>query len=258
MIAYEYGAEALKRFIEISARLADAYVTLYGTTVGIKEYQIDRKVQEEREASINEIFERTSKLIEQYKAGKLESLIGYTAKQSLEMQIMAELAKAIDIEGEIIMKHANADNNAVRMVRAGSRGSIFNLVQMSMLLGQQSTLSGGRIKRGYYTNRVLPHIKPGSIDPRSRGFVTTNFYIGLSPIDIYMHAIGSRTSVVYKALLTARSGYLQRRLMNALQDYYVEQDLSVRDVYGNMIETVYAGDGIDPVKLSFTKIKEKK
>ncbi len=255
-IATEYGMGELKRFIERSARMADAYVTLSGSTVGIKEYAITGKVQEEKDKSVKQIFDRIDNLISQYKTRKLEPLLGYTLRQSLEKLTLAELSQVIDIEGEIIMKHTQKDNAALQMVSAGSRGSVFNFVQMSMLLGQQATQSGGRIRRGYATNRVLPHIKPNSLNPTAKGFVTTNFYIGLSPIDLYMHAIGSRGSVVYKALLTARSGYLQRRLINALQDYYTGEDLSVRDVHGNIIETIYAGDGIDPVKRSFLKVIE--
>ena len=52
-----------------------------------------------------------------------------------------------------------------------------------------------------------------------------------------MHAIGARSSVIHKGLLTPKSGYLQRRLANALQDYYVYTDNSVRDMGNNMIQT---------------------
>ncbi len=256
-IAADYGMGELKRFIELSARMADAYVTMSGSTVGIKEYAISRKVEEEKEKSVKEIFGRINSLIEQYKTKKLEPLLGYTLRQSLEKMTLAELSQVIDIEGDIIMKHTPKDNHALQMVSAGSRGSVFNFVQMSMLLGQQATQSGGRIKRGYATSRVLPHLKPNSLNPSAKGFVTTNFYTGLSPVDLYMHAIGSRGSVVYKALLTARSGYLQRRLINALQDYYTKGDMSVRDVHGNIIETLYAGDGIDPVKKALLNVVEK-
>ncbi len=253
-IAVEKGMPALGKFIEKSSRLAEAYVTLFGSTVGIKEYEINSKVADERAKSVRDTFERVNGLIKQYKEKKLEPLLGYTVRQSLEQLILAELSKMIGVEGEILVKYTAEDNHALQMVNAGSRGSRFNFVQMSMLLGQQATQSGGRIRRGYVTNRVLPHILPNSIEPQSRGFVTTNFYIGLSPIDLYMHAVGSRGSVVYKALLTARSGYLQRRLINALQDYYVESDKSVRSVHGEIISTLYAGDGLDPSKVSLAKV----
>ncbi|MCL4551970.1 MAG: hypothetical protein M1305_00215 [Candidatus Marsarchaeota archaeon] len=50
-----------------------------------------------------------------------------------------------------------------------------------------------------------------------------------------------------KPLVTAVSGYLMRRLVNAMQDFYVGNDLSVRDAGGALIETLYGGDGIDPM-----------
>jgi DNA-directed RNA polymerase subunit A' len=147
-------------------------------------------------------------------------------------------------------------NNALIIANVGGRGSVFNFVQMSMFLGQQATLGGTRIKRGYASGRVLPHLKARSVDPVDHGFIEASFRTGLSPVDMYMHAIGSRISESYKSLLTARSGYLQRRLINALQDYYVYDDDSVRDVHGNMIETIYGGDAIDPIKVKLAKAKE--
>ncbi|MDE1823415.1 MAG: DNA-directed RNA polymerase subunit A', partial [Candidatus Micrarchaeota archaeon] len=115
-----------------------------------------------------------------------------------------------------------------------------------------------RIKRGYYSNRVLPHIVPNDIKPGARGFVATCYYSGLAPIDLFMHAVGSRSSEVYKALLTARSGYLYRRLSNALQDYCIDDDYSVRDASNNIIQTIYGGDAINPINVQLSKISAKK
>lgn len=255
-LALDYGNDVLKNLISNSSKLAYAYATLHGLTVGIKEYAIETKVEQERQRIIKDTFDSVTSLIAQYKNRKLDSLIGYTLKQSLEKMIIAELDKARESAGESIVKYTPKNNDAIIMVNAGSRGSIFNLVQMSMLLGQQATSSGGRIKRGYATNRVLPHITPGDISPIAKGFITTNYFIGFSPIDMYMHAIGSRTSVVYKAMLTAKSGYLQRRLINALQDYQVENDMSVRDVHGNIVQTKYGGDSTNPVMVEIAKFAD--
>ncbi len=255
-IAMDFGYEELKHFIFVSSKLADAYVTLTGTTVGVKEYSIDKKTEEERSIIITETFAKVSKLIEDYRNKKLEPLIGYTLRESLERIIISELNTARSVAGEVLIKHEDETNSAVEMARSGSRGSILNLEQMSMFLGQQATLSGGRIKRGYYTNRLLPHIVPNDIGPNARGFIRTNYYGGLSPIDLFMHAVGSRGSEVYKALLTGRSGYLYRRLSNALQDYYVRNDMSVRDVNNNIIQTVYGGDIVSPTYTQFVKAKE--
>lgn len=253
-IAMEFGYDELRKFIYVSSKLSDAYVTLAGVTVGVKEYAIDKRTEEEKENILKETFAKIDTLIAEYKSRKLEPLIGYTPKESLERMIIAELNIARTKAGEYLAKHSDQSNSAVQMARSGSRGSILNLEQMSMFLGQQATLSGGRIKRGYYTNRLLPHIRPGDVGPSARGFIITNYYGGLSPIDLFSHAVGSRGSEVYKALLTGRSGYLYRRLSNALQDYYVKRDFSVRDINNNLIQTLYGGDAIDPVKVQFAKM----
>ncbi len=254
-IAIDHGYDVLKEFIFTSSKLADAYVTLAGVTVGVKEYAIDEILEKERAKIITETFEKVNALIEQYKSKKLEPLIGYTLRESLERIIITELNIARTKAGDILMKHeGNTDNSAVKMTKSGGRGNVLNLEQMSMFLGQQATLSGGRIKRGYYTNRVLPHIAPGEVGPVAHGFVTTSYYSGMAPVELFMHAVGSRGSEVYKALLTGRSGYLYRRLSNALQDYYVKKDLSVRDVNNNIIQTLYGGDAINPTMAQFEKV----
>ena len=67
------------------------------------------------------------------------------------------------------------------MAISGARGNILNFEQMSMFLGQQATMEGGRIKRGYYTRRVLPHMEPRAICPRRRASSSGSFFEGLSP-----------------------------------------------------------------------------
>jgi DNA-directed RNA polymerase subunit A' len=253
-IGMDYGLEELKKFIFASSKLSDAYVTLAGVTVGVKEYIANARVEEERVKLLSEVSAKVSGLIEDYKNRKLEPLLGYNLKESLERMIIAELNLARDKAGEMLLKYENKDNSALQMAFAGSRGSVLNIEQMSMFLGQQSTLSGGRIRRGYYTGRVLPHIVPRDVSPTARGFVTTNYTAGLSAIDLFMHAVGSRGSEVYKALLTARSGYLYRRLSNALQDLSIKEDLSVRDTSGNLVQTIYGGDGISPANVKFLKL----
>jgi len=250
----EYGYEVLKDFLFTSSKVADAFVTLMGVTVGVREYTTSKKLEEERVRLLQETFGKINKLIEDYKNRKLEPLIGYTLRQSLERMIIAELNMVRDMAGETLLKYETSENSAVEMARSGSRGSILNIEQMTMFLGQQATLSGGRIRRGYYSNRVLPHIVPGDIRPGARGFVATCYYSGLAPTDLFMHAVGSRSSEVYKALLTARSGYLYRRLSNALQDFCVDSDYSVRDANGNLVEIMYGGDKINPIYGQFQKI----
>jgi DNA-directed RNA polymerase subunit A' len=47
---------------------------------------------------------------------------------------------------------------------------------------------------------------------------------------------------------TQQSGYMQRRLINALEHLKIEYDQTVRDPHGNIIQYLYGEDGIDPAK----------
>ena len=50
------------------------------------------------------------------------------------------------------------------------------------------------------------------------------------------------------AVRTAQSGYMQRRLINALQDLRVEYDGTVRDDRGRIVQFLYGEDGVDPMR----------
>lgn len=61
-----------------------------------------------------------------------------------------------------------------------------------------------------------------------RGFITHSFFDGLNPIEFFFHAISGREGLVDTAVKTAETGYLQRRLVKALEDYRLCFDGSVR------------------------------
>lgn len=119
------------------------------------------------------------------------------------------------------------ENHAVIMALTGARGSMLNLTQITACVGQQS-VRGGRITRGY-DNRTLPHFKKGELGAKSRGFVHSSYKEGLDPIEFFFHAMGGREGLVDTAIRTAQSGYMQRRLVNALQDLTVDENGRVVD-----------------------------
>lgn len=255
-IVMEYGFDELRNFLASSSRMAYANATLFGTTIGVKDYAISPELMKEKNKLIADTEAKVAELIQQYKSKKLEPLFGMTPRQSLEQTIIVELNLARGKAIQALHKNLGKFNFAMLMANSGSKANILDVEQMTMFLGQQQTREGGRVKRGYYTNRVTPHIARNDVGGLARGFVSSSYVDGLSPIEMIMHAVGARGTVIQKGLLTQRSGYLQRRLANALQDYYVIHDNSVRDVNNNLIETIYGGDAIDPTKVGFEKAKK--
>ena len=60
--------------------------------------------------------------------------------------------------------------------------------------------------------------------------------------------MGGREGLVDTAVRTSRSGYMQRRLINALEDLKVMHDGSVRNTAGTVIQFKFGEDGIDPTR----------
>ncbi|MCK5342136.1 MAG: DNA-directed RNA polymerase subunit A'', partial [Candidatus Heimdallarchaeota archaeon] len=113
-------------------------------------------------------------------------------------------------------------------------------------LGQQSR-RGKRLLTGF-NNRALTHFKEHDNNPDSHGFVKSNYRDGLSQLEFFFHAMGGREGLVDTAVRTQQSGYMQRRLINALEHIRLEYDGTVRDSAGDIIQFKYGEDGVDPSK----------
>ncbi|MEM3020553.1 MAG: DNA-directed RNA polymerase subunit A' [Candidatus Micrarchaeaceae archaeon] len=240
----KYGPEEAKRFLNDVSKLAGRAVYTFGMSISMRDYYIS-SLEGERQKIISNTLSEASELLRKYKDGTLEPLPGYTKKQTYELEVFATLNIARSIAMKVILDSLTIDNKAMLMISADARGNILNFVQIGMFLGQQS-VRGGRPSRGY-NGRILPYFTRKDSNPMNKGFVKSNYIEGLGFIDYYMHAMGARDSAMGKPLVTAVSGYLMRRLVNAMQDFYVGNDLSVRDAGGALIETLYGGDGIDPM-----------
>ena len=110
----------------------------------------------------------------------------------------------------------HADNRFVIMVNAGSKGSPINILQMISCLGQQN-VDGKRIPYGF-EDRTLPHYTKFDDSPEARGFVESSFIQGLTPEEVYFHAMGGRVGLIDTAVKTSQTGYIQRRLLKAQED----------------------------------------
>jgi DNA-directed RNA polymerase subunit A' len=159
---------------------------------------------------------------------------------------MNELAKARDESGKIADEDFTLENSGIVMTRTGARGSSLNIGQMSACVGQQA-VRGKRIMRGYL-GRTLPHFKFGDPSPKARGFVYSSYQRGLDAIEFFFHAMGGREGLVDTAVRTQQSGYMQRRLINALEHLRLEYDGTVRSSTGDIIQFKYGEDGVDPAK----------
>jgi DNA-directed RNA polymerase subunit A' len=245
-IIKDYGTQAGREFLNKITRLLKHFITMRGFTYSYDELVLSPTAENKINKTMEKVQKRVRELIESYRKGTLPRLPGQTLEDSFEIYVMNELAKARDDAGKIADEDFTLENAGIVMTRTGARGSSLNIGQMSACIGQQS-VRGKRILRGYL-GRALPHFKLGDPSPKARGFVYSSYQKGLDTVEFFFHAMGGREGLVDTAVRTQQSGYMQRRLINALEHIRLEYDGTVRNSAGDIIQFKYGEDGVDPAK----------
>jgi len=245
-IAKDYGNEIGKNFLNSILIMVKQFITSYGFSYGFSDLEVPEKDRQKIIDDIKSTYDTVSDLTRQYEKGTLKLTRGMRPEEALEAYIVNELGKARDRAGSTADKSLDETNAGRIMATTGARGSSLNIGQMAGALGQQSR-RGDRMHDGYH-NRALTHFKEHDPSPDAHGFVKSNYREGLSTLEFFFHAMGGREGLVDTAVRTQQSGYMQRRLINALEHIRLEYDGTVRDPHGHIVQFLYGEDGIDVAK----------
>ncbi len=241
-----YGSEFTKKFIYNATRLAIEFLMKDGFSISISDQDLPDAARKEIKDVIEKIRKDVDDINIQYGKGELKLLVGRTAKESLNHMIKTLLRNGLNDVQKVLEKHIE-DNPTLAMVKSGARGSLVNMVQTAAMVGQEMVM-GERIERGYH-QRTFPHFKKGAVSLESTGFVSRGFKDGITPFEFFFDAINSRESLMDKSLKTRHSGYMERRLVGAMQDLKVEYDGTVRDSSNRIVQFLPGEDGLDPSKV---------
>ncbi|OIO22103.1 DNA-directed RNA polymerase subunit A' [Candidatus Micrarchaeota archaeon CG1_02_47_40] len=251
-----HGTDAARKFIDDSTRIALEAVTLQGLSVSLANYTLSPEAQKQLLEIDNAVTKEIETALMQHRNRTLKRHPGKTLRETLEQMIMEITSRHREGIGVVVERQLGTHNTSIIMAKIGARGSLLNAIQMAGSVGQQAIRSK-RPSRGY-SRRALVHFKREDLGSAARGYVSSSFAKGLNPCEFFFHSMGGRESMVNTAIRTARSGYMQRRLINALQDLVVARDLSVRDSRGVYVQFRYGGDGVDPSKVSSLAESEEK
>jgi len=244
-IFHHHGPEATKEFLNMSSKQTLCSLTWEGFSLSLRNYEIDDASKKKIAIILDKMKREVDALVIKYKNKTLERLPGMGMRETLETMVMSITSNARNKLEKVVTEGFGYNNPSVVVGKIGARGSLLNTVQMSAAGGQQS-VRNKRLNRGYL-HRLLPHFKNGDLGAEARGFIFNNFFNGLKPTEVFFQAMGGRDSLVNTAIRTARSGYMQRRLIHALEDLTVKKDLTVRDANSSIIQTVFGGDKQDPM-----------
>ena len=243
----DFGSDAATKFIDDLQAIITGYMKLSAYSVGINDLIADNETNNKINTAITQKKMDVRGLIDELHIGTFENKTGKTNEEEFETKVNIYLNKAAEEAGKIGRKSLDKDNRFVIMVNAGSKGSILNIAQMVSCLGQQN-VDGKRIPYGY-EDRTLPCYPKYDDSPEARGFVESSFIQGLTPEELYFHAMGGRTGLIDTAVKTSTTGYIQRRLIKGNEDLKVAYDMTVRNNKNKIIQFKYGGDNIETTKI---------
>lgn len=251
-VCNDYGNVACADFIDDLQNVITDYMLNSGYSVGIKDLIADKATQNTINDIINLKKSDVNSLIDQVQLGVFTNNTGKSNLEEFETKVNGILNEAVAEAGKTGRKNLGDKNRFVIMVNAGSKGSDINISQMISCLGQQ-TVDGKRVPYGF-DSRTLPHFKKYDDSPRARGFVENSFIEGLTPEEMFFHAMGGRVGLIDTAVKTSQTGYIQRRLIKGMEDLKVEYDMTVCNHKSKIVQFSYGDDGFDCVTVETQKL----
>ena len=214
------------------------------------------------QGKIDELYEKCARKIYQidqaYANGQLKN---YVRQYTPEREVAALSDPLSYIEDQVVRFTSEFENGLLKpieelqgsgnpmqiAVRSKARGKDMNIRQMTGAFGQVR-LGPRRTTFGISTDRVLPHYPAGSLNPRHRGLVRSSYSTGMQPDEYFLTSIAGRRAIVESGQGNiAQSGYLERKMIKALESCVVNQRRQVVNLRtGRVISPQVGDDGLAP------------
>ena len=247
VVTNDLGTDKTHELIDNLQNLITNWLLITGFSVGVSDLVIDDDTLDQMKKNIKEKKENVISLIKDVHLGIFENNTGKPNKAEFEYRINTQLNRAVNETGKLGIKQLLSNNRMVNMVKSGSKGSDINIGQMISCVGQQN-VDDGRIPYGF-TNRTLPHFHKYDDGVKARGFVQNSYLNGLDPDEFFFHAMGGREGLIDTAVKTSETGYIQRKLIKAMEDLKIATDYTVRNESGQIVQFLYGEDGFDPIHI---------
>jgi DNA-directed RNA polymerase beta' subunit len=197
-VCNDFGNMAAADFIDGLQNIITEYMKSHAYSVGISDLIANKTTNTQIVDVITKKKTEVKNLIDQVHLGIFENKTGKSNEAEFEAKVSNILNSATNDAGKIGINSLNATNRFVGLVLSGSKGSDLNISQMISCLGQQA-IEGKRISYGF-DSRTLPHFNKFDDGPLARGFIESSFISGLSPEELFFHAMGGRIGLIDTAV----------------------------------------------------------
>jgi DNA-directed RNA polymerase beta' subunit len=199
VIYHDYGPFEVRKFLDNTQRLICRWLLTAGFSVGISDLVTDVATDEKLKNKIREMKAKAYEQLDEVRRGMIENNSIFTNEDYMEREIIGILNETTNQVGKIGLSQIDEKTNRmINMVKSGSKGKETNVAQIIACVGQQN-VDGKRISYGF-TDRTLPHFTKYDDGPDARGFVENSFISGLSPQEVFFHAMGGREGLIDTAV----------------------------------------------------------
>lgn len=203
VIYHDYSPFEVRRFIDNTQRLICSWLTTAGFSVGISDLVVNKENETIIKQTISKFKGDLYTEMDKMRTGQLENKSIFSNEDFFERTILNILNDCTKQVGKIATKEINErTNRMINMVKSGAKGKEINIAQMLACVGQQN-VDGKRVGYGF-TDRTLPHYSKYDDGPEARGFVENSFIAGLTPQEVFFHAMGGRNGLIDKLLVNNR------------------------------------------------------
>ncbi|OQS53803.1 rpa1 [Ecytonucleospora hepatopenaei] len=220
VLSKKYSTSICNVLLTVFGRMVNEYVIHKGFTLSYDDLLLNKEGEEKLNNNLHcfyKVANNKHKLTEEIKkeAGVLFKKVNESVSD-LQCILNEDMSKQ------------KLKNNMLNIIQSGAKGSMVNLSQISICLGQQE-LEGRRVPQ-QISGKSLPCFS--SVDyyqnVSAGGFVLERFLTGLSASSFYFHCMAGREGLIDTAVKTANSGYLQRCLVKHMEGITVAYDGSIR------------------------------
>lgn len=224
-------------FLTYAQRMINHWFGHVGFSLGYDDCILPESVKNRIDKSIQDI--RSNAIYQQLNI----QVNSESQKEEKIIQILQEIRLLND---EVIKELPITSPLLVMAELAKAKGKGANLVQIMASVGQQ-----------YYKscriNNDSPYFKRDDPDPLAKGLCLSSFIDGMTPSEFVYHMYSSREGLTDSALKTADCGSEHHNLTKALEILNVNEDRTIRNVSGRIVQFTYGEDGFDAEQLHSIK-----
>lgn len=241
----EIGARITLEYLSNVQRVIMCFLMDHGFSVCFR----DAVITNEGRNKVHEHITHAQRVVETVVATEFPDSLSHMA----ESAIFAMTSKMLLSSGSVGKRYLSKNSSIQMLIDSGSKGNNINIAQICSMVGQQS-IEGRRVT-STSGKRTLSCYAHGDKSLEAAGFCEHSYSEGLTPSEFFFHNMGGREGLVDTAVKTASTGYIQRRMVKALEDMHAAYDGTVRNAQKTIVQFCYGSDGYEPTKIRQGKLK---